>query len=162
MANLHDALVYSLAATQGMVDWFIADFSNADWLHRTDPKSNCAAWIIGHLILVDRRVLGRMGVSDLAPLPDGFEKRFGQKDDAPAAREFGDVTILRPLFAATRGQLIEAAKKAPADVLEKPVDPPHPRFQTVWQMIQFMGIHSAVHAGQISAIRRSLGRPPLI
>jgi hypothetical protein len=35
-------------------------------------------------------------------------------------------------------------------------------FKTPGQLAHFMAIHTTMHAGQISMIRRSLGRPPVI
>src|SRR5439155_8133797 len=127
---------------------------------RSTPKANCAAWTIGHLILTDRRTLGRLGVSDLPPLPDGFDKRFSRDEGCPQAGDFGDVTILMPLFNQHRGMLIDTVKRATLEQLNQPLE--HQMFNTVGEMANFMGMHTAMHAGQLTIIRRSLGRPPIV
>ena len=35
-------------------------------------------------------------------------------------------------------------------------------FATLGEMLNFMALHAAMHAGQITIIRRSLGRPPIV
>lgn len=162
MWEVRDVVAYSLEASVKVLDRFVADLTPQEWLHRPVPKANCAAWIVGHLILSDRRALGRLGVKDLPALPDGFERRFGRGEDAPAAIEFGDVSILRPLFSQHRQLLIDAAMRMPADGWDAPMDIGHPMFKTAGEMLQFMPFHSTMHAGQISTIRRSLGRPPVV
>ena len=86
MNNAIDAVVFSLSASQRMLDFFTADLKGPDWLHRPCPKANCAAWIVGHLVMAERRVLTNFGVADLPALPDGFEKRFA-RDETVAGRE---------------------------------------------------------------------------
>jgi hypothetical protein len=161
MSDVREAIVMALANSQFMLDRFIADLTPVEYLHRPVPKANCAAWIVGHLILTDRRAMGRLG-ADLPGLPEGFEQRFARDEHAPAAADYGDVSGLRAMFNETRGWLIEAVKGASPEVLNRPLENVHPRFKTVGEMAHFMAIHTSMHAGQITIIRRCLGRPPLI
>ena len=62
------------------------------------------AWIIGHLVISERSALGRVGMKDLPPLPEGFEKRFARDAETAQAQSFGDV--------ATRSGALERARKA--------------------------------------------------
>ncbi|MBC8107310.1 MAG: hypothetical protein H7Z14_12020 [Anaerolineae bacterium] len=43
-----------------------------------------------------------------------------------------------------------------------PVPKPRPMFKTLGELANFMALHATVHIGQITVIRRSLGRPPII
>src|SRR5688572_955972 len=140
---------------------FLADLSPQDYLHRPAPKANCAAWIVGHLALSDRGVLKRLG-APLPELPEGFEKRFSRDEGCPQAEQFGDVTAIVPVFDEHRRRLIEAVKAMSPEQMDKPLDKPHSIFGTVGEMLTFMSLHATMHAGQVSTIRRSLGRPPLI
>ena len=54
-----------------------------------------------------------------------------------------------------------AAKKAPAEKLNQALEKPNPLFGTLGQMANFMAQHATMHAGQITMIRRGLGRPPI-
>ena len=162
MNTAGDAIAYAINMSRLMLNTFTADLKGDDWLHRPTPKANCAAWTVGHIILADRRALTLLGVQDLPPLPEGFEKRFARDETAPGANDFGDTAILTPLFDRHRQLLTEAAQRATPELLDKPLEKPNPRFKTVGEFAAFMALHTTMHAGQISIIRRSLGRPPIV
>lgn len=163
MPTAIDVLALSLSSSKELVMGYCQDLKPVEYLHRPTPQSNCVAWLLGHLILTDRRIMARvLDATDLPPLPDGFESRFSREGSAPQAADFGDVTILLPLFAQTRDLMIVKVLAAdPAD-FDKPLGFQHARFNTRWGAINFMGTHAAMHAGQMTIIRRSLGRPPLV
>lgn len=161
MNSANEAIAYALTTGRALLKRFVADLSEKEYLHRAAPNANCAAWILGHLALSDRNVLKRLG-APLPELPAGFEHRFSQKEGCPQAEEFGDATKLIGVFDEHRNRLIAAVRAAGPEVLDKPLDKAHPLFKTVGEVANFMALHSVMHAGQISMIRRSLGRPPLI
>jgi DinB family protein len=162
MSDTNNMLVYTLTTSQQMINGFLADLTPSDYLHRPVPKANCAAWIVGHLTLTDRRALGRLDVKDLPEIPADFETRFARSEEAAGAANFGDVEILKPLFNAHRDRLIAAARSVTPEQLAVVLATPTPRFKTVGEMLHFMPLHVSMHCGQLSTIRRSLGRPPLI
>jgi hypothetical protein len=66
------------------------------------------------------------------------------------------------LFDLQRDITIGKVRTLTADEMAKPVQPPHPRFSTVGDAAAFCSLHVAMHAGQMSMIRRTLGKPPVI
>lgn len=164
MNSVNDVIAHSLFVSQAMLQRFISDLTPPEMLHRPADNANCCAWIVGHLVMSDRSMLKRLGVApgDMPPLPDGFDKRFSRDEGCPQANEFGDVSILLPLFLAHREQLIAAARAATPDQLTTPVQSRIPVFKDVGECLNFMAAHTMMHTGQISTIRRSLGRPPVI
>jgi hypothetical protein len=163
MSALNDALVHSLTISQKLLNRYCEDLTPEEYVKRACAGGNTTAWILGHLILTERQALGRVGVADLPALPEGFEKRFGRDEAAARASEFGDVGVLLPLFNRHRQMLIDAVRGAGADVLEKPLEKPHPLIGTrVWEVVNFMGSHVNMHAGQVTMIRRSMGKPPIV
>jgi hypothetical protein len=162
MPSVNDTIAHALSSSQMLLQRYTEDFTPEEYLKRVTPDSNCAAWIIGHLTLTDRRALGALGATDLPALPQGYEQRFGRTENAPQASDFGDVKILMPLFHQHRQRLIETVHRATAEQLEKPVQTPRPMFKTAGEMAHFMALHAATHAGQITMIRRALGRPIMI
>ena len=162
MSTTNDTIAFALTASQALLNRYTADLKPEEYLHRPTPASNCAAWLIGHLTLTERNALKALGAGDLPPLPDGFEKRFSRDEGCPQAGEFGDATALMPLFNQHRERLIDAVRRATPQQLDAPLEKPRPLFNTVGAMAHFMAIHVAVHAGQITMIRRSLGRPPIM
>lgn len=163
MNTVNDVLVHSLSTSQALLNRYVQDLTPEEYLHRAAPKSNCVAWIIGHLILTERKCLEVAGVTALPQLPEGFEQRFPREVTDTPADDYGDVTTLLPLFNTHRQQLLEAVKSLTPEQLAKPLDKPHPPlFTTVADFLNFMGHHVTMHAGQITLIRRSLGRPPVV
>jgi uncharacterized damage-inducible protein DinB len=158
----NEALAHALTTSQVLLQRYTADLSPQEFLHRPASGANCTAWLIGHLTLSERRMLALLGVTNLPALPDGYEKRFSRDEGSPQAGAFGDVSTLVPLFNQHRERVIAAVKSATQEQLDKPMDKPHPMFSTVGQFLAFMAVHAAMHAGQITIIRRSLGRPPLV
>jgi uncharacterized damage-inducible protein DinB len=162
MLRAQDAIAVNLEASQKMLNRFLEDLTPKEYLHRAVPAANCAAWIVGHLVLAERRWLTLAGSQDLPSLPDGFEQRFARTEEAAKAPDFGDVSVLRPLFNEHRRRFIETMRSLADDLLDRPVGFTHAMFQTVGQAAAFSAVHVGMHCGQISTIRRSLGRPPLI
>ncbi len=158
----NEVLAHSLTVSKLLLHRYADDLSRQDFLHRPTPKANCTAWLIGHLTLSERNALKAFAVTDLPTLPEGFEKRFSRDAGCPEAAEFGDVSILLSLFDKHRDLLIDAVKKATAEQLAKPTEKPLAVFKTLGEMAGFMALHVSLHAGQITIIRRSLGRPPVV
>lgn len=155
-------IVYQLEASRRMLHTFADDLTPAERLHRICPEGNCAAWIIGHLILTDRFLLSQLA-ADLPAIPGDFEARFENKASATGRADYGDTSSLLALMDRHRAMLIEAVKKIDLKKLNEPLEQPRPMFKTFGEFLTFLcGMHCAMHIGQITAIRRSLGRPPLI
>jgi uncharacterized damage-inducible protein DinB len=160
--TVNEAIVYNLEVSRSLLHRYLDDLTPQEYLHRPAPKANCAAWLVGHLILSERNFMAAAGVTDLPELPERFEKRFGRQEDAPGAGEFGDVALLRPLFDTHRDRLIDAVRQLSPQKLDEPLANPRPIFRTVGEQLNFAAQHVSMHAGQITIIRRSLGRPPLV
>lgn len=162
MGTPNEIIIHSLTVSQIVLQRYTADLTPQEYLHRPAPKANCAAWLIGHLTLSERNALKALG-APLPELPADYERRFSQAEGCPTAEEFGDVTGLMPLFSEHRSRLIEAVRSASPEQLDKPLENARPPvFTTAGNLANFMAVHSAMHAGQITIIRRSLGRPPLM
>lgn len=163
IATPSDAIAATLVASQKLFHRYLDDLTPEHFAHQPMPGVNSAAWVVGHLALTDRRMLvNRLGVTDLPPLPAGFEERFATTRAAAGTQaDLGDPAELVALFDAHRSRLIGAVRAAPTDVLNRPLDAPHPLFATVGEAAGFMAVHTAMHLGQVTVIRRSLGYPPV-
>jgi hypothetical protein len=141
------------------------DLTRQELHHRVVPQANCAAWILGHLILSERYLMRLLGVpaETMPALPDDtFEKRYAQDEAATRAEHFGDAEVLPAVFAEHRDAVIRAVEAADDAVFDKPLGKPMRIARTVGEFLLFTPIHGASHMGQISAIRRSLGKPPVV
>ncbi len=162
MNTASQALSHGITAANNAFQFFSADIAGSDWTHRVCKDASCAAWITGHLILSARGMMKAMGVENLPALPEGFEARFARNESAPKADDFGDTSILVPLFKAHHEHFAASVAALSPETLTKKLDKPTPMFGTVGELAAFAPIHIAMHMGQISTIRRSLGRPPMI
>ena len=106
MASANDAIVYALTTSKAMLGRYTEDLSPQEMLHRPTPKANCAAWLVGHLALSDRRTLKLLGAADVPPLPDGFEHRFSREEGCPQANDFGDPSVAMRVFNEHRDALV--------------------------------------------------------
>ena len=158
-----DVIVHSLTVSKNLLVRYVEDLSAEEYLHRPAPTANCVAWLLGHLTLSDRRAMSAaFGGEHLPALPEGFDRKFSRSEGCPQASDFGDITNLLPLFVIHRDLLIEKVRTAAPGQLSDALEKPHPMFSTPGEMLSFMSVHTAMHAGQITTIRRSLGRPPLV
>ena len=161
MSTPNDFIIHGLIFSQQMLQKFTEDLSPQELLHRPTPKANCAAWLIGHLAVTDRKVLGQFKAEQPQAI-DGFDQRFSRDEGCPQAEEFGDLSVLLPVFHEHRERVIAFVRSASDEALDRPLDMPHPRFKTIGELANFVSLHTMMHAGQISIIRRSLGRPPIV
>ncbi|CAN5702526.1 hypothetical protein BH09PLA1_BH09PLA1_27080 [soil metagenome] len=161
MPTANEMIVVSLTTAKMMARRFTEDFQPGEYLHRPAAKANCAAWLLGHLTLTNRRTASLFH-ADLPALPDGFEQRFARDETAPGASEFGDCGSLLPLLEQSFDALIAVVRTASPEQLDTAVARPTPMYKTLGTLANFMALHALVHIGQITTIRRSLGRPPLI
>jgi hypothetical protein len=157
------AIVYGLRASQKLFHRYLDDLTPAEYLHQPCPGANCAAWLVGHLLLTDRKQLVGLGVTDLPDLPTGFEERFAiTRQAAGTPGEYGAPSALVALFDDHRARLIAAVTTVSAEKLREAPPYGSPLFADRGEAAAFMALHTAMHLGQITIIRRSLGRPPVV
>ena len=160
-----DAILFNLRRSGAMIGTFTSDLSPADLHHRAVPAANAAAWILGHLVLTDRHLLTLLGVGEenMPRLPSAeFAQAYARDEHAPRRERYPDADTLPGLFHQHRDALISAVEASDEAAFDKPLERPRPMANTVGELLLFMGLHVAMHVGQISTIRRTLGRPPLV
>lgn len=162
--NAQDAIVIGLRNSLLLLERYVNDLTPEQMLHRPCDGANCCAWILGHLALNDRHFMKRIGVTpeQMPPLPEDFEQRFSQKENAPAATNFGDTSGLLDIVRQNREAMIQAVERMDEAQLDASSGMDHPFFRTIGTALSFMPIHMSMHTGQITLIRRSLGMPPVV
>ena len=161
-ATANNTIVFVLKASHARFHTYIDDLKPSEFAHQPFPGVNSVAWILGHLTLTDRRILGLLG-AELPPIPDGFETRFkATRRPAEVQTHLGEPTEMISLFDAHRLKLIDAVQRATPEALNTPLPNPIAAAKTVGEAAAFMAVHVALHAGQVTLIRRSLGYPPVV
>ncbi len=162
-ASPQEAIAYSLRSSKTMFHRYLDDLKPEEFQHRPCLGANNASWIVGHLTCVDRTRLEKLEVTPLPDLPAGFQERFATTKTAATGTvaDFGNPNDLIRHFDEHRDLLIKTVEQLPARVLNSPPPFDSPLFMDSGESLLFVGLHTTMHLGQLSIIRRSLGRPPL-
>ena len=141
-----------------------ADLTPGEFQYQPISGTNSAAWIVGHLALSLKRAGERAGATGMPEVSEEFSARFKTTRHAAGNQlDLGSKEELLGLLDATNEKLMEAFKHLPPEALVGP--PPNPAPAVVTnsaEMFLFGTLHIMLHCGQISTIRRSLGKPPLV
>jgi DinB superfamily len=159
----NDVLAASYRMSGAFLHRMVDDLTPEEFQRQPVPGANCAAWVVGHLALVLRNTLRRMGATDLPEIPDEVESTL-RTTKLPAGEQtgYGDPKALLAVFDACLDRFAAAVQALPESVLTGPSDIAAPFAKNRAEAIAFGAIHIAMHTGQLSTLRRSLGKPPLI
>jgi uncharacterized damage-inducible protein DinB len=158
----HDPhLQFALESSRRMLHMFVDDLTAEERRHRICPEANCVDWLVGHLTLTEQRFHAVFDAKAPA-LPEGFDALFARDDAAVRRPDYGDTTGLMARFDEQRNATIARVSEFTIEQLMVPLAKPHPRFSTLGEAAIFCAIHVTMHAGQMSMIRRMLGKPPVI
>jgi hypothetical protein len=84
------------------------------------------------------------------------------KKPAAVQPDLGEKTELLAILDTCVEKLIAAALAIPLEALKAPPANPSPFAKNYGEALHFGALHFAIHSGQLSTIRRSLGKPPLV
>lgn len=162
-ASPQEAIAYSLRSSKLMFHRYLDDLKPEEFQHRPCLGANNASWIVGHLTCIDRSRLEKLEAGPLPELPAGFQDRFATTKAAATGTvaDFGNPSDLIRHFDEHRDLLIKTVERLPTKVLNSPPPFDSPLFMDSGESLLFVGLHTTMHLGQLSIIRRSLGRPPL-
>jgi hypothetical protein len=150
-------------AAKGLVHRMIDDLTPEDYRHQPVPGANSALWVIGHLAVILRRSAERLGATDLPAVDPAMAARFmPTKQLAGTQNELGDPAEWVRLFDICVDKVAEVVKAVPAANLDAPPLFPVPFATNQGEATLFGALHVAMHVGQLSTIRRSLGKPPVV
>lgn len=153
----------NLVRMYGMLEWTLADFSDADMMVRPVPAANHALWQVGHLAVETAVFAAAIPGATVPAVPPEWKDKFGK-----GAAKSDDLKFFPPraevmkVFAAVRDAMAEAVKRASPEDLDQPSPEPFRSFApTVGHLIEMTSAHFMMHVGQFQVIRRKLGKPVL-
>lgn len=157
-------LQHALIQAHWVTEKLLEDMTEADLFARYAPQANHLAWQLGHLIQAECHYLGvldsQLGTSFSTSLPEGFAQKHTNETAAsnnPA--DFCDRETYLKLFNQQRQASLAALAAVSESDLEKPLDEPTILFSNVEQVFYLIACHEVMHSGQITAVRRQVGRP---
>lgn len=128
--------------------------------HQPVPGANHVLWVMGHLAGTDSFFL--TVVSGRQPVvPGSWEAMFGMGSKPVAdLSAYPPLSQVKAVFEDARRTLLEWFSSLDENELEAP-PPEKVRFfgPTVGGLLASIAWHEGLHAGQLSAVRRSLGLP---
>jgi hypothetical protein len=146
-----------------LVHRMVDDLTPAEFSRQPVPGANCAAWVVGHLALTLRNTLQRLGGTDLPAFPEELIAKLQTTGQSAAEQAgYGDPKALVTLFDTfvERCQAM-VGSLTPSDLAE--TSDVRPGFaKNRGEGLLFGSLHIAMHTGQLSTIRRSLGKPPIV
>jgi hypothetical protein len=162
--NARDAIKTALSSTQQVMNMYLSDLSDADFLVRPAPSANHIAWQMGHLIhaegmLVKEEIPG----AKYAELPAGFAQQHDKKMAAvEAPKGFATKSVYVDLFNKTRVATLAVVDGLSDADLDRPTRGRMAAFApTVAALLILVSNHTLMHAGQFTVVRRKLGKPIL-
>jgi hypothetical protein len=159
-----EAIKAALHSTRGMFGWYLSDLNDAEILMRPVPTANHPAWQLGHLISAEIELLKPyLPAAAFPTLPAGFKE---QHDKSKAAMEppkgFATKEQYMGLFNQVREAVITAVDKLSDADLSKPTTGSMAKFApTVGELCILCSNHVLMHLGQVTVLRRKLGKPVL-
>jgi hypothetical protein len=154
----------TLRQTQFVFNRLLEDLSDDDLLVRPAPSANHLAWQLGHLIVSESRLIaGEIAAPNSPQLPPGFADNHSKEAAAKTGRDGfctkGDyVTLFNEFRAAT---IAEVGKLSDADLKQPTKGQMAQMFPTLCDVIMLVSNHTLLHGGQITTVRRLLGKPVL-
>jgi uncharacterized damage-inducible protein DinB len=162
--NARDVLKTALTSTQNLLGMYVSDLSDADLLVRPVPSANHIAWQLGHLCLAERMLAAGQGFATSYPeLPAGFtEQHAKEKSTLEPPKGFGSKAEYLDLFNKSRAATLDLVSKLTDADLDKPTTGNMAKFApTLGALLMLVSNHTLMHAGQITVVRRKLGKPVL-
>lgn len=161
--NVKDMLRYNIGFSHTVTKMYLADITDDEMFVRAVPGSNHLAWQLGHLVASEQSLLEALG-ADVPDLPAGFADKHGKDNiDSDDPNDF----LSKDEYFVLIDRMHKAAEAAIDKTDEADLDKPSPEklrkfFPTVGAVLHLTGSHEMMHAGQIAAIRRKLGKPVVI
>lgn len=154
--QLESARNYSLA--------LLRDFRTPEqWTFQVHPNANHALWFSGHMAVVDNFLISNLAPEKTIQRPE-FERAFGtgsQPTSNPA--DYPPPEAVLAAMNERRETLLAVLESLAESDFEKPTPKGRPDFlPDVGSVFEMAVWHEALHSGQLSVARRSMGHSPVL
>ena len=142
-----------------LVEKAVRDFSDEEAARRVEGNSNCMLWLFGHLTSVRCSLAGMLGVKKEMPWQPLFRKGATGTDFS----QYPKMAEIREVWQDITPQLFQLLETAGDEQLAAPAprDFPIPD-KTMRGAILFLAFHESYHVGQMSYLRKCLGKDNLV
>lgn len=136
---------------------FIDNIPEDKFGFRPGGKANHALWILGHIPTTDAQFMEGLGAE--RSVPKEWDALFGYKSEIQDdLSKYPSVADVRAAFDGTRAALVSWFESMDDEALLKPMPEDWQTFApTFAALMSSLAGHEALHAGQLTVIRRELG-----
>jgi hypothetical protein len=159
-----EAVTSALSSTKFILEWYLSDLDDADLLVRPAPGANHMAWQLGHLIASERyHITNQLASAPFPALPAGFaENHLATNAASDGPQGFHSKANYLKLFGDVRGATLKALSELTDEDLNRPAVGPVAAFApNLGAVFLLVSNHTLMHGGQVTVIRRLLGKPVL-
>ena len=158
MAGVNDVVATQLSLNQSVFEQFTSDFSDDDAKFIPTPGSPNLNWILCHLATTEDGIVSKLTGK---PQTLAAELHEAYKGGSKCTPDDGMTRIEAwRLFTKTRAATIACVKEIDERRLSEPAGGgPNPMFKTMGDFVALLGAHGFWHFGQLTVIRRMLGKP---
>jgi hypothetical protein len=145
--------------TTAMIERALRDFSDEDAVRRGAGNSNCMLWLFGHLTVVRCALAGMLGVNKEVP----WRALFGRGSTGADFSQYPKLAEIQAVWQEITPQLFHLLEAAGEEQLAAPAprDFPIPD-KSMRGAILFLAYHESYHVGQMSSLRKCLGKDNLV
>ena len=159
---VRDAGLSTLSYVRNLLYEMLQTIPAGEMLRQPSAGANHPLWIVGHLAVGDDQIRSALGGGQ-AHLPEKWVKMFGtgstptsQSDAYPPYDE------VHRALTESRQRLLDWFEGMSDDDLRRPLPESWQGFApTYGALISALAAHEALHVGQLSVVRRSLGLKPV-
>jgi len=157
--DIRDAFITNLKTSAMVCRTYLDDLTDEEAMQRPHPKCNHINWQIGHLIASENGMASACG-GEISALPEGFAEKYSKETGgSDSASDFVPKSELMKIAVAQH----EAVVKVVGGMSDEDFDKPGPESMrsyapTMGALVNMMGSHWMMHAGQFVIVRRQLGR----
>jgi len=161
-----ELLVHLLEGTRKLTLLQVQDLTDAEMAFQPRPGLNNALWLLGHIVTSEDGLILRWCAGDSA-MPEEYRKLFfmGTTPQSDPSAYPGKDEILEVLAQVHTRALEVVSAISPGELDEQPMgyeEMPEGARELFWckgACIYGHARHEAVHAGQITMLRRLMGKP---
>ncbi len=158
-----DTLRRSLEIADMVALSYLEDLDDADLFVRPVEGANHAAWQLGHLINSEHQLMNGIRPDSMPALPEGFADKYSKETagiDDPS--QFHTKAEYFSLLKQQREGTLSLLDKLSDEDMEQPAPEQfRSHFPTVGHIMCLQAIHTTMHSGQWTVLRRKLGKPVL-
>ena len=162
--DIRDALKNNYQTSQMVCGAFLSDLTDEEAMLRPHPKCNHINWQVGHIIVSENSMANACAEGAVSVLPEGFTEKYSKETatvDDPAA--FVPHSQLLKIASAQGEAVLKMIDGLKDSDFEKPAPESMQSYApNIGAVVNMLGSHWMMHAGQWVIVRRELGRDVVI